>query len=72
MVGMRMDADGDWTVSLEEFQATQERIFKAMDADHDGTVILEEMQDFMRGVAGRFDRLAYANTEEGGNQPMKK
>jgi len=43
-----------------------------MDADHDGTVILEEMQDFMRGVAGRFDRLAFANTEEGGNQPMKK
>jgi hypothetical protein len=56
MVGLRiifslMDADGDGTVSLQEFQAAQERIFKAMDADHDGTVTLEEMQDFMRGVS---------------------
>jgi hypothetical protein len=56
MVGMRiifslMDADGDGTVSLQEFQAAQERIFSAMDADHDGTVTLEEMQDFMRGVS---------------------
>jgi EF hand len=55
MVGMRiifslMDADGDGTVSLQEFQAAQERIFRAMDADHDGTVTFEEMQDFMRGV----------------------
>jgi EF hand len=55
MVGMRiifslMDADGDGTVSLQEFQAAQERIFRAMDADHDGTVTLEEMQNFMRGV----------------------
>ena len=57
MVGMRiifslMDADGDGTVSSQEFQAAQERIFRAMDADHDGTVSLEEMQDFMRGVRG--------------------
>ena len=56
MVGMRiifslMDADGDGTVSLQEFQAAQERIFRAMDADHDGTVSLEEMQDFMRGTS---------------------
>ena len=55
MVGMRiifslMDADGDGTVSLQEFQAALERIFRAMDADHDGTVTLDEMQDFMRGV----------------------
>jgi hypothetical protein len=54
MVGMRiifslMDADGDGTVSLQEWQAAQERIFKAMDTDHDGTVTLEEMQAFMRG-----------------------
>jgi EF hand len=56
MVGMRiifslMDADGDGTVSLPEWQAAQERIFRAMDADHDGTVTFEEMQDFMRGVS---------------------
>ena len=30
-----MDADGDGKLSLEEFQAAHERIFKAMDADHD-------------------------------------
>jgi Ca2+-binding EF-hand superfamily protein len=44
-----MDANGDGKLSLEEFQAAHERIFKAMDADHDGTVTLEEMQAFMRG-----------------------
>ena len=30
-----MDANGDGKLSLEEFQAAHERIFKAMDADHD-------------------------------------
>jgi hypothetical protein len=44
-----MDADGDGTVSLQEFQAAHERIFKAMDTDHDGTVSPEEMQAFIRG-----------------------
>ena len=44
-----MDADGDGTVSLQEFQAAHERIFKAMDTDHDGTVTFEEMQAFIRG-----------------------
>src|SRR6516164_8974747 len=29
-----MDANGDGKLSLEEFQAAHERIFKAMDADH--------------------------------------
>jgi predicted lipid-binding transport protein (Tim44 family) len=48
-----MDADGDGTVSLQEFQAAHERIFKAMDADHDGTVSFEEMQAFMRGTPAR-------------------
>jgi hypothetical protein len=47
-----MDADGDGTVSLQEWQAAHERIFKAMDTDHDGTVTFEEMQAFMRGVGG--------------------
>jgi hypothetical protein len=48
-----MDADGDGTVSLQEWQAAHERIFKAMDTDHDGTVTFEEMQAFMRGQGGR-------------------
>jgi uncharacterized protein YhfF len=47
-----VDADGDGTVSLQEWQAAHERIFKAMDTDHDGTVTFEEMQAFMHGVPG--------------------
>jgi hypothetical protein len=48
-----MDADGDGTVSLQEWQTAHERIFKAMDTDHDGTVTFEEMQAFMRGRSGQ-------------------
>jgi EF hand domain-containing protein len=44
-----IDANGDGKLSLEEWQAAQERIFKAMDSDHDGTVTFEEMQTFMHG-----------------------
>jgi hypothetical protein len=44
-----MDADGDGTVSLQEFQTAHERIFKAMDANKDGVLSLEEIQSFMRG-----------------------
>ena len=44
-----MDADGDGTVSLQEFQTAHERIFKAMDANKDGVLSLEEIQTFMRG-----------------------
>ena len=43
-----MDSDGDGLISLHEFRATYERIFKAMDADKDGTLTLEEMQVFQR------------------------
>ena len=45
-----MDADGDGTVSLQEFQTAHERIFKAMDANKDGVLSLEEIQSFMRGT----------------------
>ena len=31
-----MDSDGDGTISLPEFQAAHERIFKAMDSNKDG------------------------------------
>ncbi len=44
-----MDANGDGKLSLEEWQAAHERIFKAMDTDHDGTVSFEEMEAFMHG-----------------------
>jgi rSAM-associated Gly-rich repeat protein len=46
-----MDTDGDGTISLDEFRAAHERIFKAMDGpDKDGRVTLEEMLTFMQGA----------------------
>jgi EF hand len=48
-----IDANGDGKLSLEEWQATQDRIFKAMDTDHDGTVTFQEMETFLHGRADR-------------------
>ena len=45
-----MDADGDGKISLQEFQAAHERIFKAIDANKDGFITLDEMQAFIRGA----------------------
>jgi hypothetical protein len=33
-----MDSDGDGTISLQEFQAAHERIFRAMDANKAGSL----------------------------------
>ena len=52
MMGMMfalIDTDNDGTISLQEWQAAHERIFKAMDTDKEGTVSLQEMQRFMAG-----------------------
>ena len=46
-----MDADGDGKLSLQEFQAAHERIFKAIDANKDGFVTFAEMQNFIRGIS---------------------
>jgi Ca2+-binding EF-hand superfamily protein len=48
MLFAMMDSDGDGAVSLQEFQAAHERIFKAMDANKDGRLTLEEIQAFMQ------------------------
>ena len=50
MLFAMMDSDGDRTVSLQEFQAAHERIFKAMDANKDGVLTMEEIQAFMEGT----------------------
>ena len=47
MMLVLMDSDGDGSLSLQEFQAGHERIFRALDANRDGRVTLEEFQAFM-------------------------
>ena len=49
MVFSLMDADGDGTLSLEEFKAAHERIYRGMDVNKDGRLTPEEMQAFMHG-----------------------
>ena len=44
-----MDADGDGAVSLQEFQAAHERIFKGMDANKDGRLTQEEIRRLHTG-----------------------
>ena len=51
MIFALIDADGDGTLSLQEFQAAHERIFKAMDSNKDGRLSFEEMESFMHGSA---------------------
>jgi Ca2+-binding EF-hand superfamily protein len=60
MIFSLMDNDGDGTVSLEEFKAVDERIFRGMDANKDGRLMQEEIQAFIQGsspkIAGYFHR----------------
>jgi EF hand len=42
-----MDANGDGTISWEEFQAAYERIFKTVDSNKDGRLTPKEMEAFM-------------------------
>jgi len=45
-----IDGDGDGTISLQEFQAAHERIFKAMDANKDAKLTEDEIEAFMHGT----------------------
>ena len=47
MMLVLMDADGDGAISLAEFQAVQERLFKAIDINKDGRVTVEEIEQFI-------------------------
>ncbi len=45
-----IDADGDGSISLQEFQAAHERFFKAMDSNKDGKLTPEEIEAFIHGT----------------------
>jgi hypothetical protein len=47
MMMVLADTDNDGSVSLQEFQAVHERMFKAMDANKDGNLTMDELQGFM-------------------------
>jgi len=49
MMLILMDTDGDGAVSLSEFQAAHDRIFKAIDADKDGKLTIQEARRFVLG-----------------------
>ena len=44
-----MDTDNDGAVSVAEFQAAHERMFRAADANKDGRLTVEELQTWIQG-----------------------
>ena len=46
-----IDADGNGTVTLQEAQDFQARIFSAVDGDKNGGVTMDEIQSFFHGPA---------------------
>jgi hypothetical protein len=46
MMMIMADTDIDGAVSLQEFQAAHERMFRAMDANKDGRLTMDEVQSF--------------------------
>ena len=62
-----MDADGGGAISLAEFQAAHERIFKAIDSNKDGKLTLGEMQAIMHAdrEIGPVVRAAFSGERRG-------
>jgi hypothetical protein len=51
MVISLMDTDNDGALSLTEFQAAHERIFRSLDTNKDGRLTVEEVQALVRDGA---------------------
>ena len=49
MMMVMMDTNADRALSMEEFQAVHERMFKYADADGDGKLTIEELRKFHSG-----------------------
>lgn len=51
-----MDSDSDGTVSLQEFQAAHEKIFKAMDVDKDAPSLWKRSKPSCEGPVNQLRR----------------
>jgi Ca2+-binding EF-hand superfamily protein len=64
MVFALMDSDGDGTITVQEFQAAHERIFKAMNAKKDGRLTLDEVRTFREGGRRSVSAIAASAQQE--------